>query len=409
VVAHDAPAETTSAFRAAGVEVITYEQVLAGVPHTDLLHRPQQVFGAGDLNLGRLLSDRLVLTHLDLIAFHNPAYHASQDAWLGHRRMTRIGMAAADAVVFTSAHARADALAEELIDPTRATIAPIGVEPAATATLRQPAGLGGPDPFLLVLGADYAHKNRPFALRLFKALREQHGFPGRLVLAGAHVEHGSTADQERAILEADPELAASVVELGPVPEEEKHWLLGHATALLCPSTYEGYGLTPLEAAAADLPCVFAAVTAHADVLDPQAATITTWDAEASAAAAAGLLRQGEARDRHLALMRSALDRANWPAAAAQLARAYELALSGSYRAAAASAWEQLERELVIADLNEHRLRLEAIVGHGLTLAGHGGLLTPEQQLGLIRVARRPWLARTLLAPFTRIGSLGRHR
>jgi hypothetical protein len=410
VVAHDAPPEATTAFAEAGVEVISYEQAVAGVPLSDLLHRPQQIFGAGDLNLGRLLSERLVITHLDLIAFHNPSYHDSDAAWREHRRMTRIGMTAADTVVFTSAHALNDALAEELVDAQRTAIAGIGVQPPATASpAARPAQLSVDRPFLLVLGADYAHKNRPFAIQLFRALREQHRFGGRLILAGKHMEYGSSAAEEQALLASDPDLAAAVIDLGPVSEAEKHWLLANAAALICPSIQEGYGLTPLEAAGAGVPCIFAAVTALADVLDPQAGTITPWDAQISAGPAAALLDSGPARDQHVKRMRAALERASWSTAADQLGAAYERALSGPYRPAAQVAWEQLEREQLIADLNRHQQELEGMVGNALSLAGRGGLLSAEQQLGLIRVASRPRLARPLLAPFRMLGRLGGSR
>ena len=66
---------------------------------THVVHRPQQVFSEHDLALLRVLGERIVVTHQDLIAFRNPAYHAGIDEWRQYRRVTRIALAVADTVV----------------------------------------------------------------------------------------------------------------------------------------------------------------------------------------------------------------------------------------------------------------------------------------------------------------------
>jgi hypothetical protein len=258
---------------------------------------------------------------------------------------------------------------------------------------------------LVMIGADYLHKNRLFALELVDELRRRHGWGGLLVLAGAHVAHGSSAAAEASLLRGTPELAAHVLDLGPVTEGEKRWLLENGQALLCPSTFEGFGLTPLEAAAAGIPCVYAATTSLTEVVGPEAATIVAWDGPASADAAVLLLTPGAQRDRHLAWLQRALSRYDWGSVVDQLCKVYLKAIRSSYRSSVPRAWEELEREQLIVDLHKGYLDLEERVKHGLPLIDRGGLLTREQQRGLMRIASRRWLRAPLLGPFGLLGGM----
>src|SRR5205823_13774474 len=117
----------------------------------------------------------------------------------------------------------------------------------------------------------------------------QHGWDGVLVLAGPRVSHGSSAAEEAAFLATRSDLSDAVVMLPAVGEAEKEWLLQRCAAVLYPTTYEGFGLMPFEAAAHDRPCLFAAHTALAEVLPTELAMLVPWDAHASAARTQRLL------------------------------------------------------------------------------------------------------------------------
>ena len=383
----------------AGIELSSYAAAAAGeLPPTDIVHRPQQVFTPADLALLALLGERLVVSHLDLIAYRAPTYHPSAAEWAGFRRTTRLALAAADSVVFFSEHARDDALAEDLVPADRAHVAGIGVLPSTAAGTR-PSRIPDGREFILMLGADYAHKNRPFALELVDELRASHGFGGLLVLAGAHVPQGGSAP----VAGLD-----GVIDLGLVPEAEKVWLAAHAVAHMTSSVYEGFGLAPLEAAVARKPCIYAAVTSLREIVDPAAATIVPWDAEASAAAAAALLVPGPARDRHLQLLQESVDRYSWDRVIPEILDAYERAIRSPFRAAAPRAWAELEREQHMAELGRAYEQLDARTQDGRPLIDAGDpLLTPAQQRGLMRVASRHWLRAPLLGPFGLLGSARR--
>jgi glycosyltransferase involved in cell wall biosynthesis len=403
----------------AGVELLSYEQAVDNPRQTDVVHRPQQVFTPEDLALLRLVGERIVIGQQDLIAYHNHTYHRDIDAWRAYRRTTWLALAGADQAIFFSEHARRDALAEDLLPEGRTHVVGIGAETLETpdSPAVRPEGVEAEDEFLLCLGADYAHKNRPFAIELLRALRER-GWTGRLVLAGPHVPYGSSRERELELLGNSPELAELVVDLGPVDEPSKRWLYAHARALVYPTIYEGFGLLPLEAARAGLPCLFAAQASLAE-LAGGAVTLTPWDANVSAEAVLPLLGDGQARDSHLAILRG-LAIPSWDEVARQLVGVYEHAIAAPSSKAAPRAWQELDRERYIVRLDQdvQNLKqtaqeyqdayhaLESRVETGLALIDdEGGLLTRAQQRGLMRVAGRGRLGALALAPFGLLGRL----
>lgn len=397
-----------------GIERLTYGQALERLPLTDVVHRPQQVFTAGDLELLRLLGKRVVVGQQDMIAYHNPSYHADIEAWRTYRRATRLALAGSDQVVFFSEHAKRDALAEDLLPNARAHVAGLGAETlqAEAGGARPPAVRDGP--FLLCLGADYAHKNRPFAIELAGALHDL-GWEGTIVLAGPHVPYGSSREDELALLRRRPELAELTVDLGLVGEVERRWLFANASALVYPTMYEGFGLLPLEAAHAGLPCLFAAQASLAE-LAGAAATLSPWDAELSARAALPLLSEGGARERHLQQLQSLFP--SWREVLRRLLSIYGTALSEPVAEAAPRVWQELDRERYIVDLHEDVQKLKALAEEyqvaynslesrtalGLPLIDEGGLLSAEAQRGLMRIASRR-VGAIVLRPLALLGRL----
>ncbi len=284
-----------------GVEVLRAADA-AGAGRTDVLHRPYGIDRASELADADQLGERLVLTQHDLIGFHDPAVFATAEEHLAHRRATALGLGAAGAVLVPSAHVRADLVDADLVAPERVLVAPNGalpvVSPAAGTPARAPAGLEalGDRPFLAMVGADLRHKGVPFALELLHELTTTHGWDGGLVLAGTEPLAGSSRAQEAARLAADPALAARVVRLAAIDDAERRWLQEHAAAVCYPSTVEGFGFVPFEAAAAGTPCLWAPVASLADSLPADLAPLVPWDPAASARRALPLLRDPAAAD-----------------------------------------------------------------------------------------------------------------
>jgi glycosyltransferase involved in cell wall biosynthesis len=406
VVPPDLSPEAVKAFASVpAVELVPYaEAARGGLALSHVVHRPQQVFTEDDLALLRLLGRRIVIGQQDLIAYRNPTYHADLSAWQRYRHVTRLALAVADRVVFFSRHALLDAVREDLIDESRAVETGIGGDELWARHIPQsePPTDGLLDaPFLLCLGTDYEHKNRPFAIAILAALRECCNWSGRLVFAGGRAAHGSSAEDERAELAAHPDLIEAVIDLGSVSEAGRSWLMEHAQAVLYPSLYEGFGLLPFEAARAGIPCLYAAQASLGEAAGSAAATLVPWDAQASARAVAALLVDGPPRERHLVQLRDAAARRSWAEVAGDLRNVYEDAIASPHRASVSLHWQEYERH--IAELDRQLSGLRDSVG---ALAGpdQGGLLTEAQGRGLLRIASRPLLRRLLFGP---VGLFGR--
>jgi glycosyltransferase involved in cell wall biosynthesis len=427
-------------------EILAVEDVDETTPPSALFHRPQQAFSQADIALAWQLGERVVLSQLDLIAYRNRDYFADADAWEDYRRASRHGMIAAERVLVLSEHTRGELLDEGLVEAERIAAIPPGLDHRSQGQPHRPPRLsaraGGEGEganergenaheqdeaahelgFLLCLGTDYHHKNRVFALRLLAALRERHGWSGRLVLAGTHVRYGSSREAEREELDTHPELRAAVVDLGAVGEGEKEWLMRHADAVLYPSTYEGFGLVPCEAALHGVPCLFAATTSLAEGAIGEAATIVPGDPTRSADAAAKLLNDPRARAQQVELLAAAARELTWDRAAVATVDAYREAAEAPVREAATLSRDAVarereltaahaatvqtlidERELVLSDYDE----LIAAVGPARSLVGPQGALPEDLQRGLLALSARPALSRPLYGLLARTYAVAR--
>jgi GT2 family glycosyltransferase len=328
-----------------GVECISAD---APGKRTDVVHRPAQAVAPVNLAWLEGLGERVVITHQDLIAYSNPGYFESFEAWDEHRTLTQQSLAMADAAVFISDHVRREALAEQLVE--RAAVVPQGVD-HPLASPERPEGVPEGD-FLAVIGADFLHKNRAFAVKLHGALRER-GWEGSLVLAGPHVDHGSD------------DLAG----IGPVAEAGKAWLYENAALVLYPTAAEGFGLVPFEAAAAGTACMFAPVSSLPEVVGQEVATLVPWDVGASAERALALLRDESARTRLVEAIAARGRDYTWAATAERLVDVYRDALARP---------PQPLRSLPRSDVAN-------------ALVGPGGHLPPDVQRALLAISTRPAL------------------
>lgn len=357
----------------------------------DIFHRPFQVSSPADLAVAARLGERLVLTQQDMIAYHNPAYFSTFDRWENYRALTRKALALADRVIFISAHARDDALSEDLIEPSRASVVPNGVDHTlglggqlARTPPRQAEQLEAAEELILCIGTDFHHKNRCFALRLAAELQQEHEWRGVLVFAGPHVSEGSSAAEEKAFLSEHPQLLAAVVDLGPVSEAEKLWLLGRSSLVLYPTVHEGFGLIPFEAADHHVPCLWAPGTSLSELLPDSAAGIVPWDPVASARAALELMRSEPARTVNLAAIRTAAAGLTWDASARRLVEIYELTCNRASTPVAAIEHRAGEMGPEISD-------------DAMRLVGPNGALPTELQRPLLALATHPSLSAPLFA------------
>jgi glycosyltransferase involved in cell wall biosynthesis len=414
-------------------ELLDEQDVGERTPKSTVVHRPQQTFAAEDVSIVLRLGEHVVLSQLDLIAYHNPGYFGDAGAWAAYRRASRHGMSAAERVVVFSEHTRRELLSDALVDAERIRIIPPGLDHGGSEQPRQPQALmarsagsgadgGGEAPYLLCLGTDFRHKNRVFALRLLAALRARELWSGRLVFAGTHVPHGSSRELEQAAREQQPELRDSVIDLGSVTEAEKAWLIDNAAAVVYPSVYEGFGLVPFEAALRGVPCLFAAQSALADVAPADTAAIVPWDPARSAERTHALLSHPRARSQHVEALAAIASQLTWAKTASAMVAAYREAAAAPVRDAATLSRDAVARERELTAAHEEvvlRLigerehakgmydELNAEVGWGLSLIGPHGALPQNLQRALLTLSARPTVSRPLFGALASLFAFAR--
>ncbi len=357
-----------------------------GGTRADIIHRPFQVVDEDDLEMLARLGDRVVVTNQDLIGYHNPAYFRDFNAWEGYRRTTRSALSASDRVLFFSAHARDQALAEDLIEPSRAAVVHIGVDHSfsepATSGVNSPGWhpeLPDGADAILCIGTDFHHKNRVFALQVLEQLQTRHNWTGYLLLVGPRVAHGSSAPREAEILAMYPHLAASVRAFPAVTEVEKSWLYDRCRLVLYPTVHEGFGLVPFEAGDHGVPCLWAAGTSLSEVLPDAAAEIVPWNAAQTADRAIALMRDDAERTRNLAAIRDAARDLTWDNTASKLIDVYTDTCNGP---TTPNSRLRRERPLQPGARSEWATRL----------VGPNGALPEDLERPLLAVAVRPALS-----------------
>jgi GT2 family glycosyltransferase len=241
-------------------------------PIFDLVHRPYQVTSEGELNLLMRVSARLVVSHLDCISYINPIYHANDIEWFNYRSLTKHVFNSAEGIAFISHDAASDALHQGLINSdSRTCVTYVGTDHAVYAEESE----NEPDadllsvstqPFILVIGTNFKHKNRPYAIKLFRHLIQKYQWSGNLVLVGPLVAHGGTGPEETLEMTLSKDLSSRIFSFGAASEADKAWLLKRAALLLYPTNYEGFGFMPFEAAAVGTPAICGSGTSLIEVL-----------------------------------------------------------------------------------------------------------------------------------------------
>jgi GT2 family glycosyltransferase len=295
----------------------------------DVVYRAYQVNMLAELDFLRRVADRFVVNHLDTIAFENPAYFGRHDEWMSYRDLSRLALHLADGVAFLSERSRQAVRDEGLLDAaTPTSVVSCGVpERDDGATGTQPSAFPAIEPgFVLCMGASYRHKNRPFAVEVWMELRRR-GWSGQLVLAGPHPPHGTSLAAEAALLLRHAELRPDVVNLATVTEDEKRWLYREAALVLYPSSIEGFGLVPFEAANHGTPTLATRQGSLDEVLPADIPVIDGFDVGATADTAWALLHDQAAATHVVEALGGRADTFRWERTADLLMQLFHDALA----------------------------------------------------------------------------------
>ncbi|MCH9690346.1 MAG: glycosyltransferase, partial [Gammaproteobacteria bacterium] len=290
---------------------------------TDVIWYPNQIDQRVDISRARTHGRRVITTYLDMIAYDVPRYHASLEAWRAYRSLQRRTALGVDGVTTISADV-AQRLTDEVprLNPERIRPIPLGldhinleqVEPgediaalADTLTAR---------PFLLVLGNDFRHKNRDFAIRVWEQVLAD-GTNCDLVLAGLHVKSSSSKVEENALLAEHANLRGTAHTVGHVSPQSREWLLSQAAVVLYPSSAEGFGFVPYEAAALGTPTTFTRFGPLAEI-SQVVDTPRAWTVDAYARDVTALLTIPERAHKRVNDLRAVISHSTWDVFAERL-------------------------------------------------------------------------------------------
>ncbi len=227
-------------------------------PEVDIIHRPYQPIEPIPWDRWRALGKRSIITIQDLIAYRNGSYFQNWENWAGYRLNLEAAVARADAV-FSISHDVLGPIREEKLGIADDALFVVenGIdhrsenEPSSIPSTFLSRGWQA-EPFLVILGANYSHKNRDLGIRVWQKLRER-GRKEKLVLVGANVPQGSTRLEEVKLLQGNHE---DLLVLPDVPGEERNWMLRHASLFLYPTAAEGFGQIPFEAGSFGCPSLY---------------------------------------------------------------------------------------------------------------------------------------------------------
>lgn len=291
----------------------------------DVIWYPNQIDQRVNIGSSRQLGRRIVTTYLDLIAYDIPRYHGSEQGWAAYRSLQRRVALSVDGITTISADV-AKRLYQEvpLLQTKRIKPIPLGLnhltapresERIQIQPMDIPQGLGA-KPFLLVLGNDFSHKNRDLAIQAWQLVLQQ-GIQCDLVLAGLHVKSSSSREREEVLLKKHTDLRGKVFELGHVSDEVRQWLLANAAVAVYPSSAEGFGFVPYEAAVFGTPSTFTAFGPLAELT-----RVTTgpknWSPEDYESDIALLLTDANFANQRVATLQKVIIELTWEKFAAEL-------------------------------------------------------------------------------------------
>jgi glycosyltransferase involved in cell wall biosynthesis len=204
-----------------------------------------------------------VITILDLIAIHHPKQHKMQ--YLYFRYFLPSIVKKCRAIFTISETAKADICDFYSIKPEKVFIVPCGVDyKTFFPGLQDDEQLQ--EPYLLVVGASYPHKNIHEILLNWPLWKGKY----KLKIASSRGKYKLYLQD----LIEKCELENHVEFLGYVSTEELADLYRGCSALLFPSLWEGFGLPPIEVLASGRPAIVSDIPVHKEILGDAAIYVT---------------------------------------------------------------------------------------------------------------------------------------
>ncbi len=212
--------------------------------NTDIFHASPLLVPAGK-------KAAIVVTVWDLTPIRFPEFHLSSNLYTASQLARRLDRA--DLVIVPSFNTKNDIEDLAIARRDRIRVIPLAaderfrpVQKASDGTLGK---YGLECEYILNVGAIEPRKNLPRLFQAFRLLKDRHRIAHKLVVVGPK------GWKHEEVFQAVHSLGLTdmVIFTGFVSTETLNSLYNHATLLVYPSLYEGFGLPPLEAMAAGCP------------------------------------------------------------------------------------------------------------------------------------------------------------
>ena len=205
-----------------------------------------------------------------------------------HLRMVRTAAANAHGLIVTTRHARdrvSAEIARHRLDPVPTLVRGLPLPRAFTHIRLADPSLGSTR-YFVACGSIEPRKNHALLFEAWRRLRDREGEPApKLVLVGAP---GWQSDAILKPLQHDPFLRETVDHVAGLSSPALARLMLGASAVLCPSLAEGFGLPLLEANALGVPTIASDIPSHREIADGGTRLLGCRDAQEWAAAIAAL-------------------------------------------------------------------------------------------------------------------------
>ncbi len=191
----------------------------------------------------------VVLTIHDIIPIRFPQYFTIRQRIL-YRLSLFLALRSASCIICVSEAARSDLKSASRVDPERLFVVHEGISEqfrprSGGEVQRITATYGLPENYLLYVGSNKPHKNVSLLIDAYAHLR--HAPP--LILAGIEDPRYEEVRSRIDVLHLKDRVRIA----GSIAEDDLPALYSGASAFVFPSTYEGFGLPPLEAMACGVP------------------------------------------------------------------------------------------------------------------------------------------------------------
>ena len=294
----------------------------------DLLHSPH-------FNLPLASSCRVIATLHDVIYLACPEDLPSRLGRAYYRAMMEAAVRRADRIITVSEFSRGEIQRYLHAGNKEVEVIHSGIDPQfaqidGPAQVQQVLGrLGITGDYVFYTGIYKPRKNHAGLIRAFARMLSR-SIQAQLVIAGPLGE----GERELEALAAGLGIAGQVVFTGFVEDHELRGLYSGARVYACPSLYEGFGFTVLEAMTCGTPVVSSAETSLAEVAGKAPLYADARNAEEFGAALYRAFTDTALRERAIAAGKENLLRFSWKEAAERTLRVYERAMGTALQGAA---------------------------------------------------------------------------